>query len=187
VPRAGLSREAVVARGADLLEEDAAGLTLAALADRLGVRTPSLYKHVDGLPGLRRDIAVRAKRALAEVLGRAAIGRSGADAVLALSLAYRGWALEHPAQYGLTTIAPEPGDEEDEAASAASLAVIDAVLAGYGLHDDDAVDAARFLRSALHGFVALETTGGFRLPNDLDHSFRRLVDSLVAALAAWRG
>ena len=51
-------------------------LTLAALADRLGVRYPSLYKHVDGMDGLQRGIAIRTKNELAAILARATVGMS---------------------------------------------------------------------------------------------------------------
>jgi hypothetical protein len=47
------------------------------------------------------------------------------------------------------------------------------------------VDATRFLRSALHGFVALETGGGSELPVDLERSYLRLVESVVTALSTW--
>ena len=87
-----------------------AQLTLAALALRLGVRQPSLYKHIDGLPGLRRSIAVRAKLELTDVLGSAAVGRSRDDAVVALADAYRAWALAHPGRYQAAQRAPDPDD-----------------------------------------------------------------------------
>ena len=62
MPRAGLTEARVVAE-AELLADDVglSKLTLAALADRLGVRQPSLYKHVAGMEGLQRSIALRAK------------------------------------------------------------------------------------------------------------------------------
>jgi len=56
-------------------------LTLACLAARLGVRQPSLYKHIDGMDGLQRGLAVRAKNELAAILARAAIGRERGDAI----------------------------------------------------------------------------------------------------------
>ena len=61
-----------------------------------------------------------------------------------------------------------------------------AVLAGYGIADQDAVvDAIRFLRSALHGFVSLEIAGGFAMARPADASFEVTVDALDHALAAW--
>jgi AcrR family transcriptional regulator len=159
-------------------------LTLAALAISLGVRQPSLYKHIDGMDSLQRSIAVRAKRELADVLGRAAVGRARDDAIRSLATAYRRWAVEHPGRYSATVRAPEPGDSDDEAASAAAVGVVLDVLSGYDLRGDDAIDATRVLRSTLHGFIALEASGGFGLPVDVDRSFDRLVDGLVVALRA---
>jgi AcrR family transcriptional regulator len=167
---------------------DAVGLgrlTLAALAEDLGVRQPSLYKHIASMAGLQRSISVRAKVELGDVLARAAVGRSGGTAIQAMSRAYRRWALEHPGRYEAAQRAPAPGDEEDEAASAAAVQVCADVLTAYELHGDDAIDAIRAFRSALHGFVALESGGGFGLPVDIDRSFERLVDGLVAAFATW--
>jgi hypothetical protein len=59
------------------------------------------------------------------------------------------------------------------------------VLAAYRLTRDDAIDAARAVRAALHGFVALEAAGGFGLPRDVEWSFERLLDGLDAALVHW--
>ena len=45
----------------------------------------------------------------------------------------------------------------------AAIQVIADVLAAYQLEGDDAIDAIRAFRSILHGFVSLETAGGFAL------------------------
>ena len=57
------------------------------------------------------------------------------------------------------------------------------VMAGYGLPGDDAIDAIRAFRAALHGFVSLEANQGFAFPSDVDRSFDRLVRALVRALS----
>jgi AcrR family transcriptional regulator len=158
-------------------------LTLAALATRLGVRQPSLYKHIDSLSGLQRSIAVRAKNQLAATLGRATIGRAREDAIVSLSHAYRDWALEHPGRYAAAQWIPAPGDSEAEAADWASVEIVAVILAGYHLDGDDAIDATRALRAALHGFVTLEST--FAHPASIDRSFDRLVRGLATALAGW--
>jgi AcrR family transcriptional regulator len=166
-------------------EHGAERLNLADVATSFGVKIPSLYKHVDGARGLQRGIMLRAKSNLGDALGQAAVGRSRDDAIHGMAAAYRDWALQHPGQYPLTVRAPAPDDAEDGAVSAELVTIIFAVLGGYGLRDDDAVDAARFLRSALHGFVSLETSGAFELPVDRERSFAILVARVVTALAAW--
>jgi AcrR family transcriptional regulator len=186
MPRAGLTETAVVEE-AERLADDVglSNLTLAAIAQRLGVRQPSLYKHIAGMEALQRSITVRAKNELAGVLGRAAVGRSRGDALASTAHAYRAWALQHPGRYASVQRAPMPGDPDDESASANIVHVALDVMAGFELRDDDAVDAIRAYRAALHGFVALESGGGFGLPVSVDRSFDRLVAGLDAAFRSW--
>jgi AcrR family transcriptional regulator len=186
VPRAGLSETRVVEEAERIVDEvGLQRLTLAALAERLGVRQPSLYKHIDGMDGLQRSIAVRAKNELAEILAHAAVGRARGDALTSISHAYRAWAIEHPGRYASAQRAPAAGDVDDEAASRSVVQVASEVLVGFELRDDDAIDAIRAMRATLHGFVTLETGGGFGLPVDIDRSFDRLVRGLVTALFDW--
>jgi hypothetical protein len=41
----------------------------------------------------------------------------------------------------------------------------------------------RALRSAVHGFAAIETAGGFGIDVNTDTSFRRLIEDLASGLA----
>ncbi len=101
--RAGLDRAAVALATAAVADSEGLdALTLARLAERLGVRTPSLYNHVDGLPGLRRALALLGRRELAARLGRVAIGKAGDEAVAALGHAYRAFVIERPGLYAAT-------------------------------------------------------------------------------------
>jgi AcrR family transcriptional regulator len=188
MPRAGLTRAIVVAEAAQVADEVGLDrLTLAEVAKRLDVRLPSLYKHVAGLDALHTHVAAAAARELAGELSAATVGRSGDDALLATAQAYRAYALRRPGAYAASLRAPEPGDTEHEAAAAAAVQVVLSVLDGFGLEGDDAIDAVRGLRALLHGFVAIEAAGGYRLPQDLDRSYRRLVTTYGEALRSWAG
>lgn len=186
MPRAGLSRAVVVAEAARVADEvGLERLTLAAVAGRLGVRLPSLYKHIAGLEALQVHLAAAAGRELAVELSAATVGRSKGDALLAMAHAYRAFALRRPGAYAATLRAPEDGDEEHQAAAMAVLQVVLSVLAGFGLEGEDAIDAVRGLRALLHGFVAIEAAGGFKLPQDLDRSYQRLVQAYADTLSTW--
>lgn len=183
--RAGVTRARVVETAARLADEQGAGaLTLAAVADELGVRTPSLYKHVAGLPALRLLVAVRAKRELAACLSAATVGRSRLDALRALSAAYRTWAADHPASAAAAQSAPIPDDEDDQVASAALVELVYGVLSGYGLTGDALVDATRTLRAGLAGWVALESSGAFGLDRPVTESVEWWLAGLDRALDA---
>jgi AcrR family transcriptional regulator len=183
VARAGLDAARVVAAAADIADaEGLEAVTLARLAAALGVRSPSLYNHVAGLDALLRGIALAGLAELGAALREAAVGRAGTDALVAAAHAYRDYALAHPGRYAAGVRAPEPGDEEHEAAAGAVVGVMAAVLRGWDLDEEETVHALRAWRSAVHGFVSLETAGGFGIPVDLDTSFDRLVGSLAAGL-----
>jgi AcrR family transcriptional regulator len=185
MPRAGLTHDRVVAEAEAFADEvGLSQVTISALAARLGVRQPSLYKHIDGMDALQRSISIRALNELTDVLARAAVGRSRGDALTAMSHKYREWAKQHPGRYAACQHAPIPGDAEDQAAANRLIGVCLDVLAGYGLDADDAIDALRALRAALHGFVTLETLGGFGLPVDVDRSFDRMITAIISSLSS---
>ncbi|MEJ2665769.1 MAG: TetR-like C-terminal domain-containing protein [Deinococcales bacterium] len=193
-PRPGVTRERVIDAAAEAI--DAGGLeslSLARLAEALGVRTPSLYNHIGGLDDLRGALRLRGLEALESRLQRAAVGRAGRDALRALAEAYRAFAHEHPGLYPLTLGAggnEREGVRDAAAAEAAASRIVEVVLrvlSGYRLEGDDALHATRVLRSSLHGFVSLENSGGFGLPLALDESFRRLVDMHDAAMRSAGG
>jgi AcrR family transcriptional regulator len=187
MPRAGLTPARILDEADALVDETGVSdLTLAEIASRLGVKLPSLYKHIAGHDALVRAMTARAKTELAGVLGRSTIGRAGDDAVAAMCHADRDWATRHPGRYELTVRAPRPDDPADQAASAAAVAVVSDVLAGYGLAGDDTIDAIRALRAVVHGFVDLERRGGFGLPVDVDRSFARLIAGFTRLLSAWQ-
>ena len=185
MPRAGLDAEAVVAAAAARADADGLQqLTLARLAAALGIRTPSLYAHVDGLDDLRTRLGVRGARELTAALQLAAAGQARGDALRAIALAYREYAHAHPGTYSAMQIAS--GNEEFQAAGAEVVGLIVAVLRGYALEGDPAIHSVRAIRSALHGFVSLEREGGFGLPIDIDDSYDNLVTMLDAGLSATR-
>jgi AcrR family transcriptional regulator len=186
LPRAGLNTRLVVeeaARTADEVGLDR--LTLAMIAQRLGVALPSLYKHVRGLDALRQKLSALATAELATELSAAAAGRAQLDALAAIADAYRGYARRHPGRYATTQRAPDPEEPEHMVAGERAVGTILAVLQGYGLEGADAIDATRALRSALHGFINLEAAGGFGLPQDVDRSFDQLVAALNVAFRSW--
>jgi AcrR family transcriptional regulator len=186
VPRAGLDRETVVATAAEIADaEGFDAVTLAHVATRLGVRSPSLYNHVEGRDGLLRGVALLGLDELAATLREAAIGRSGRDGLTATAEAYRAYVLAHPGRYAAGAVtAPAPGDDEHLAAATAVIDVMRGVLRGWPLDEEETIHALRAFRSAVHGFASLEAAAGFGIAVDLDASFHRLIAALATGLDA---
>ncbi|MFF2449491.1 WHG domain-containing protein [Neobacillus sp. NPDC058068] len=158
-------------------------VTLANLAKKLGIRPPSLYNHFDGLPGLRKKLAIYGIDMLYGVMADAAIGVSGTEAVLAVSKAYVNFAREHPGIYEATLLAPDPEDVDVQQAGAKIVDLSVRILQTYHLEGDRALHAVRGLRSILHGFSSLEQRGGFKMALDLDESLLIIIKAFLAGIA----
>ena len=83
-------------------------------------------------------------------------------------------------------VAAVRGDAELNAASDQIVETCLAVVHGYGLNRRDGIHAVRAMRSAVHGFVALESAGGFGIPVDVDDSFQWLVSALLSGFNSRR-
>ncbi|EWC64619.1 Transcriptional regulator, TetR family [Actinokineospora spheciospongiae] len=188
MPRVGLNTAKVVQEAAEIADsEGLESLTLARLASELGIRVPSLYKHINGLADLHRRLAAIANESMAEAIRGATVGRAGTDALRACCRSYREFAGRYPGRYAAAQRAPDPNDPDQAAlhklsGELTSLALN--VLRSYDLVGEDSIHAARILRSAMHGFVSLEQLGGFGLPTEIEASFERLIDLLDAGLRA---
>jgi len=169
------SLDQIVVAARELLEHDGlAGLTMQAVAERVGVRAPSLYKRVSGRDGLIRLVAEA-------TLGELAARLDGDDDPVRLAATFRSFGHEHPAAFQLVMTpgagTPVAADEYGAAASRAVLRVATR-LAG----EEHALDAARLFTAWAAGFVGMELNGNFRLGGDLDDAWAFGVDRIVAAM-----
>ena len=185
-PRSNLTRQTVVQAAADLINvEGLEALSLGRLAKELGIRTPSLYNHVNGLPGLMQELSILNARSLADRLSEVAIGQSGPELVMTMMQTYRTYIKENTGLY-LSTLrtsgTQDKVDSELEQEEARSVRVGMVAMASFGLEGETAVHALRGLRSLAHGFATLEISGGFGMPVDLEESFTRLVDLYITGL-----
>lgn len=141
-------------------------VTMRRLAEEMGIRAPSLYKHLADKDELRAALVSEAIRDLG-----AALAAAGPD-LEALARAYRAWALSSPHLYRLATEgrldrSRLPDGLEDQAAHPLWLAVGDE-------------DRARAVWAAAHGLAILEIDGRFPDGADLDAAWSALVVAFTA-------
>lgn len=158
-------------------------VALREVAARLGVRTQSLYAHVDGADGLRRALALRGLDAMAERLTTAAIGKAGADAVEAIVRAYLAFARDHP---GLFEAAQRPPGDDVElgAAIGAVMRPLNLVFESYGLDAEAAVHWYRIVWASVYGFAVLRRNALFTLPGEVDDTLTHLIQAFVRQIEA---
>lgn len=182
-PRIGLDLNTILNAAIEIADTKGVNeITLASLAQKLEVRTPSLYNHIDGLPGLRKRLAIYGIEQLYISITHAVIGLAGDAAVRAMSEAYLSFARLHPGLYEATFMAPDPMDLDVQKASKEVTDVVVRALKAYDLSDEEAIHVTRGLRSVLHGFASIEQMGGFRLSYDIDVSFKLLIDTFIKGI-----
>ncbi|WP_123682222.1 TetR/AcrR family transcriptional regulator [Curtobacterium sp. PhB115] len=169
--------EAIITAARDLLEEadGLAGVTMQAVAVRVGVRAPSLYKRVENRDRL---VQLVAEQTLVELTVRLDAARDAR----ALLDAYRAFGKERPAAFRLV-MTPGAGtpiaDRAVQAGSSAAILRVAAELAG----EPDALEAARLLTAWATGFISMELNGAFRLGGEIDRAWDYGVTRIVAAVS----
>jgi AcrR family transcriptional regulator len=177
MPRAGLTAADVVQAAADIADERGyQQLTVGLVAARLGIRAPSVYKHVSGLAELQHQLATRAMAELGDAVAAAVAGRAGRDALAGLAWACRDYVIAHPGRYAATVGAEFAGPADPLlAASTRVIELIAAVLRGYDIPEPDLVHAIRTVRCVLHGWCMLQLTNAFQWSGDVEESFDQLI------------
>ncbi|MCS5717706.1 WHG domain-containing protein [Herbiconiux sp. CPCC 205763] len=175
------TRDAIVAAGRELLETlGIDGLTMQAVAERVGVRAPSLYKRVRD----RRELlALIVAASLDDLTGRLEATRTEADPrrrLIAQADALRRFAHARPVGYGLLFGAHGAPQPEPSMIGASVAPLLDAVSELVG--PDHALDGARLVTAWATGFLAMELADRLRLGGDVDVAWQwglqRIVDAL---------
>ena len=169
-----------------LIEQHGADqMSLHQLAADLGIRTPSLYRYFSNKSELFRAVNLQTAHGLTAAMG-AAIAQPHPDhaaRVIAIGLAYRGYAHSHPHCYLLAYSSGDPALRPDESALAALAEQIQTSVAPLSMRYDS-LTVLRGLWAMVHGFVTLELAHQIRRGGDLDAVFRAAVEIYVRGLTA---
>lgn len=146
-------------------------ITLKALAEELGVKSPSLYKHISGLDELNKELMLYGWKSLEKEITKVAIGKAKDDAIIAICYAYRDYVALHPGVFEAMLWYNMYQSEEHLEATAGIVSILFQVLDGYGIKDEHKVHIVRMLRGFLQGFLTVESHGGYGNPMAISESF----------------
>lgn len=185
MPRNGITKDLVIETAAALIEESGcSAFSMRALAERLGIKTASLYNHVDSMSALFVDVCAYALRLQCDIEMNAIEGKQGKDAIFALAQAYRSFAKEHMELYRLImNTAPSCG----EGLADISFCIVEPflkVLSDSSLSENEKLHWQRVLRALIHGFISEEDAGFFsHLPANVDDSFQVAIQCYIDGLS----
>ena len=184
-PRTSL--DAIVREARHILEaEGLEGLTMRRVAEGVGVRAPSLYKHVRDRGELIRLVANDAVSELGRRLASAAASGDPRHDMASMAQAHRSFAHGLPETYRLLwSRVPEAWRADPEVNISAAAPVLDTVSRLTGR--TGTLEAARTFTAWAHGFVSMELAGAFRIAGDVDAAFDYGIERLTDAIASGPG
>ena len=161
-------------------------VTLKAVAEELGIRTPSLYNHINSLDDLLRDIAHRGMRAMNAGMTQAAIGVSGTAAVRAVSRAHFDYLIAHPGVYEPIQWAVWHGNAETAAIFGEYRALLEKIIASCEVKDADTGAATDLLTGFLHGYCTLQLGSALKDSDNAVNGLLSGVETLMRGITAPR-
>jgi AcrR family transcriptional regulator len=166
-------REIVECARSILEAEGREALTMRRLADEIGIRAPSLYKHFPDKRAVEIALIEIGFRESAEVYDAALAVEDGRSPLRRLAAAYRAYALAHPHLYRLMTEDPLPRERLQPGVEARGAEPLLRVIPDPNL--------ARAVWAFAHGMTILELNGRFPPDADLDAAWAAGIESLVVS------
>lgn len=160
-------------------------LGISSVARALGIRPASMYNHVASGSALERAVATEGTQRIITAL-EAAVRRvvDPREQLRRVAHGTRDWALANADLYRLMArIEPDHGPTDMPPMMRDLVDLFERPLAQLGVPEDERIHGIRSLRSFVHGFVLLETSGQFKLAEDVDESFRHGVETFVRGVA----
>ena len=180
----GLNREVLIEASKELIEGNGmSAFSMRALAEKLGVKTASLYAHIKNMDALFTQVGLSALNDQKAAQLAAIQGKTGDSAVFALADSYRAFAKAHAALYQLIMQMPMSKGETLRTAAAMTAEPSMQVLQGYSIGEERRMHWQRVLRGVMHGFISQEASGYFsHYPVDLEESYRLAIGCVIDGL-----
>ena len=158
----GLNKTTILDAAAKIADEEGvANVTLKSLAEKLGIKSPSLYKHINGLDELNRDLMLYGWSLLEKDIMKAAIGKAKDDAIIAICYAFRDFVTLHTGLFEAMQWYNMYQSDAHLQATEGIVSVLFQVLDAYDLSEEQKVHIVRMLRGFLQGFLSIESHHGF--------------------------
>lgn len=181
--RAQISLTKILETAIDICNEEGyEQLALSSVSKRLGIKTPSLYNHIQGLPDLKQKVAYYGLQILYDSIVHSVIGCIGDDAIISAAKAYIGFVNKNPGLYSSISKAPDPYEPQFDAVSNLLVQIFIKLFKVYDLSDEDSIHAVRGVRSMLHGFSLIQMDVGFRMDYSQEDSLNFALKTFLSGL-----
>lgn len=189
--RVGMDKDIIISKAVELVNKvGIEHITLKMLADNLGVKSPSLYNHINGLDDLKEQLMIYGWKQTEQRILHTVIGMSGYDAIRAMCYAFYDYATENPGVFDVMLWYNKFQSDEMEMATSELLSIIFKITKSLNLPDDYCFHLIRTFRGFLEGFFLLVNNGSFGHSLPIMTSFDISINILIAGIKSleeeWR-
>lgn len=160
-------------------EQGLNSLSLKAVAEKLNVRTPSLYNHIESLDDLLREVAHKGMRSMNEQMAQAAIGKSGDTALKGVSVEYLNFIIEHPGVYETIQWATWHGTEETAQIFGNYIKILSTIISSYNFPSESTNEILNLFTGFFHGFTTLQVRYAFSDPQKVRDELCNAVGTIM--------
>lgn len=156
------------------------------IAADLVTEMEAFFGKVDTIPQMKQALAIAGYQGLRRQIEKAVEGKTGLEAVRAMALAMRSFALGSPGLAVASFRDPDVNDRECQQAAGQLVQTVLRVFSEAGVTDEAAKHAIRILKSLVRGFVLGEMSAPVARPIEYQKSYVFAVDMFVSGLGALR-
>ena len=181
--KANIDKETIINKAVELVNSVGIDkVTLKMLAENLGIKSPSLYNHIEGIDDLKKQLMIYGWKQAEQRITLAVIGVSGYDAIRAMFYAFYDYVIENPGVFNVMFWYNKFQSEEMEMATAQLLTIIFKITSSLNIPDDYCFHLIRTFRGFLEGYFLLVNNGSFGHPLPIFESFEISIEVLIAGI-----
>lgn len=177
-----ITKELVIKTASDIADQSGLNaVSLKAVALTLSIKAPSLYNHIESLDSLLRSVAHAGMREMNRLMAEAAVGKSGTDALDAVSIAYLDFMIEHPGVYETIQWGTWHGTAETSEIYSGYTSLLKKILTPFQftVREDEAV---QILAGMLHGYTTIQLKNAFTNAASVRKNLCTAVQALINGL-----
>ena len=178
-----ITKKTVLDTAADIADKNGLhGVSLKVVAERLNIKTPSLYNHIENLDDLLREVAHQGMRNMNMRLERAAIGKIAGNAIKAVGIEYLNYMIEHPGVYETIQWATWNGTHETAQIFENYLDLLRTLISSCQIQKSSTEEVLNILTATIHGYTTLQLRYAFENPEQVRRNLSKALDTVLLGI-----
>lgn len=178
-----VTKMAVIQTAFDIADEKGLNsVSLKAVAEKLNIRTPSLYNHIDSLDDLLRLSAHSGMRTMNERMMQVAVGKYGDAAIKSVGIEYLNFMIEHPGIYEIIQWATWHGTDETAEIFENYMSLLTTLIDSCQLKAGKTEEILNLITGVFHGYTTLQLRYAFTAPDKVREDFLNAIDTVLLGI-----